>query len=291
MGDESNGRPLKRARTRATASQSQAPSRSGPGADSAFDPALTGLIAPAEEDILVLYDTVLWPASFSFMQILLLAPLPSPFSLSIFEWLNTTWGDPLGSIRDLYDLVFVNSSELHEELAKKYPTFGSDGQLSGFLCWAEDTLPNSGVDEGLIKLTGNWVDKLGSNSLQLYFVTLNFSPKSRADIIKRDLRKEPGQSEADWTLNLKIYGLKKNQAYVSSGGTEYNFFIVNDFEQRFSINGVPIAKGTVAGPLPDFAIIDIDGFFALWWGAQAGVDYVPTRITEVCAPPSGLRIK
>ena len=283
MGDQSNDRPRKRPRTRANASQSQAPSHSGSGVDPTLDPALTGLIAPTEEDILVQYDTVLWPATFSFRQILQPAPVASPFSLSYDEWLNNTPGDPLGSIREFFDLVFLNAPQLQEELSQRYPAFGSDSQLSGFLCWAEGTLSYDGVDQKF--LNGNWVDKLGSNTLQLYFKPLSFSLKSRADIVKRDLRQEPGQSRDDWTQNLTIYGLKKKQTYVLYGGTEYSFFVVNDFDQPFSINGVPIAKGTVAGPLPDFAIIDIDGFFALWWCSE-GIEYVPIRTNEVCASPS-----
>lgn len=86
--------------------------------------------------------------------------------------------------------------------------------------------------------------------------------------------------------DLKIYGLKKESIHVAFGAAEYNYFIVNDFEQPFSVNGVPIARGTVAGPLPGFAIIDIDGFFAIWWATPAGIAYAPEKKQVVGASQS-----
>jgi hypothetical protein len=55
---------------------------------------------------------------------------------------------------------------------------------------------------------------------------------------------------------------------------------MNDFES-LAVNRVPVAKGMVVGPLPDFAIIDVGGFFVLWWGSQAGVQYAPTPKRKV----------
>ena len=288
MGDESNGRPAKRPRTRATASRLNAPQRSPPRAEPAFDPTLGGPTVPQDEDILRLYQAVTWPASLNFRQIVEPTPLPSPFSPILPEWLNNTAGDPLGGYTELYDLVLLNAGQLQDMFAQQDSSFGSDSKLSGFFCWAEYTNP-LGVGDGEENpkgLNGFWVDRLGLNSLQLYFGTLSFPLQSRADILKRDLRTEPGQNRYYQTQDLKIYGLEKKSIHAVSGAVEYNYYILNDFEKRFSVNGIPIAKGTVAGPLPDFAIIDINGFFALWWATQEGIEYVPGRTEEVYASPS-----
>ena len=44
-----------------------------------------------------------------------------------------------------------------------------------------------------------------------------------------------------------------------------------------AVNGVSIASGMVAGPLPDVAIIEINGFFGLWWGSLEAVKYTPVQ--------------
>lgn len=176
MGDEPNDRPAKRPRTRATASRLQAPQRSPSEEAPAFDPTLGDPTAPQEEGILRLYQAVTWPASLNFRQIIESAPLPSPFSPLLPEWLNNTAGDPLGGYRELYDLVTLNAGQLQDIIAQRDSSFGSDRKLSGFLCWAEYTLPlGVGNDEENPRgLNGFWVDRIGLNSLELYFGTLSF---------------------------------------------------------------------------------------------------------------------
>lgn len=56
---------------------------------------------------------------------------------------------------------------------------------------------------------------------------------------------------------------------------EFRHFILN-FDQAFlSINGIPIDMGRVAGPLPEFAVIEINGSLLFWWGTVAAIDFVP----------------
>lgn len=101
--------------------------------------------------------------------------------------------------------------------------------------------------------------------------------KSQADIVKRDTRTGPGQNRDDWVKFLKIHGLKKDPLFVESGAVEHGYFIWNDFKVPMAVNGVSIASGMIAGPLPDFAIIEINGFFVLWWGSLEGVTYTPVQ--------------
>ena len=282
MSDRLNSRPAKRRRTRTTASRTQAPQAPGFEALPAFDPTLGGQTAPNEEDILYLYEAVTWPPGPSFRQILQPAPLPSPLSPALPEWLDNTAGDPLRGIKQLYDLVLLNYSQLRDEFALKYPYFGLGVKQAGFLVWAEYVPPSGGeYDETPKRLNGVWLDKLGLNTLRLYVETPIFLPYAQADAVNRDFRKEPGQNRDYWMEDLKIHGLKKDSMFVEFGATEYHYFISNDSEEPFSVNGVPIAKGMVAGPLPDFAVIDIDGFLALWWASQAGIEYVPKKKQEV----------
>lgn len=77
---------------------------------------------------------------------------------------------------------------------------------------------------------------------------------------------------------INFYGRHK----LSEG--QYHHYVINDFEEPLAVNGVPIAKGIYAGPLPHFAVIDIGGFFVLWWGSEEGVQYVPTQKSKVVIP-------
>lgn len=110
--------------------------------------------------------------------------------------------------------------------------------------------------------------------------------KTEADVVERDTRTGPGQNRDDWVKLLKIHGLKKGPMFVESGAAEYDYFIWNDFKGPVAVNGVSIASDMVAGPLPDFSIIDIDGFFVLWWSSLWGLTYTPVPKQDVGAVPS-----
>jgi hypothetical protein len=99
------------------------------------------------------------------------------------------------------------------------------------------------------------------------------------------MRAGPEQTGDALERLIHFHGLKKKTELVPSGAIEYHYFFLNDFEEPVAVNGVPVAKNMVAGPLPDFALIDIGGFVVLWWGSRAGVEYCPAPKTDVSATP------
>ncbi len=105
-------------------------------------------------------------------------------------------------------------------------------------------------------------------------------------MVKRDMRAGPEPTADAMERLIHFHGLKKRPELVRSGAIEYHYFFVNDFEDPVAVNGVPVAKNMVAGPLPDFALIDIGGFVIIWWGSRAGVVYCPEPKTDVGATPS-----
>lgn len=173
MGDPLDSRPAKRRRRGVNVSQARAP---GFVPESAIDPTLGAQTAAREEEILSLYEAVTWPTDLNFRQILQPAPLPAPFSPGLSEWITETAGGPLSGIRELYDLVIANSTQIRNEIALKYPFFGPDARQLGLLCWAEYPLPSRWENEvdGSKHLSGNWVEKLGQTTLRLYVETLSF---------------------------------------------------------------------------------------------------------------------
>ena len=55
----------------------------------------------------------------------------------------------------------------------------------------------------------------------------------------------------------------------------YGFFIANGTLAPLSINGVLTGLNTVAGPLPDFAVIEAEDFVFFWWCTGKGVKHLP----------------
>ena len=57
--------------------------------------------------------------------------------------------------------------------------------------------------------------------------------------------------------------------------TEEGFFIINKDFERFLVNGQVMSRGGVAGPLPDFAVIELDSNAIFWWRNREALSYSP----------------
>lgn len=155
--------------TQEATGQPQAPWSVGAGSELELGSLLVGDMAENEKDILFLYEAVTWPMSMNFRQILQHAPLPSPFNISLSEWLNVSAGDPLGGINELYNIIQLNYNTLFSDLTSGLPSLSFDGRLSGFVCWHEKAAPSGGENEGYIPgaIHGGWVEGAGVDSFEL----------------------------------------------------------------------------------------------------------------------------
>lgn len=98
----------------------------------------------------------------------------------------------------------------------------------------------------------------------------------RGDVIERYILKD--SDDPDSLPNLvSIHGLKKSLFFNRTGAEEFDHFFVNHNLGSITINGIPIARGMVAGPLPSFAVIQTGNSFLLWWGASEGLQYTPPK--------------
>lgn len=79
----------------------------------------------------------------------------------------------------------------------------------------------------------------------------------------------------------------------------YRYFLVNTdpWERTIIVNGVRVAPGAIAGPLPPFAMLELGDQAAFWFGV-GGRDYDPNtrstpdkRVAENDAPGDGTRVK
>lgn len=61
----------------------------------------------------------------------------------------------------------------------------------------------------------------------------------------------------------------------------YGYFITNGSLAPLFVNGISIGMNMVAGPLPDFAVIDAEGVVFFWWCTLHGVTYIPKDLPTV----------
>ena len=55
----------------------------------------------------------------------------------------------------------------------------------------------------------------------------------------------------------------------------FEHFIINEVHSLFCVNGVVVPENAVAGPLSDFAIIQVGLDVNFWWSNGQGLDYRP----------------
>ena len=56
------------------------------------------------------------------------------------------------------------------------------------------------------------------------------------------------------------------------------YFVVNTAPAPFFLNGDNILRDWVAGPLPEFTVIETGDTVLFWWGSEAAVDYSPSGL-------------
>lgn len=58
---------------------------------------------------------------------------------------------------------------------------------------------------------------------------------------------------------------------------EIEYFVLNKGSNPISVNGIGVVPTVRAGPLPDFAVLEIGHFSLFWWRTAAALDYMPVR--------------
>lgn len=61
---------------------------------------------------------------------------------------------------------------------------------------------------------------------------------------------------------------------------EIGYFLVNEQRNLF-INENLIARNSMAGPLPDFAVIQVGYWVVFWWRSRAAMGYIPETMSQV----------
>lgn len=58
-------------------------------------------------------------------------------------------------------------------------------------------------------------------------------------------------------------------------------FICNEELELLIINEKVIGRGLLAGPLPEFAVIQINQLVLFWWATLSALNYAPVKISQV----------
>lgn len=75
-----------------------------------------------------------------------------------------------------------------------------------------------------------------------------------------------------------------------TGETEY--FVMNEGLEFLAVNGVNLARVQQAGPLPDFAVLELVHYSVFWWRTSAALNHNPVKTPThcVCCPLQALLI-
>ena len=68
----------------------------------------------------------------------------------------------------------------------------------------------------------------------------------------------------------------------SAASGHVDHFVVNRRHPFFRVNGVDVDISMLAGPLPNFCVIEVDDTVALWWRNAAAFDYTPEIPVSRC---------
>lgn len=82
------------------------------------------------------------------------------------------------------------------------------------------------------------------------------------------------KKENHHTMFLKFH-VRKN---AETNGLDY--FLVNENMHLFIVNGKSIGQKLAAGPLPDFVVVQIEGWVIFWWRTRAAMGHIPEVISQ-----------
>lgn len=181
----------------------------------------------------------------------------------------------------LFDQVVAEASTLRERLSRgvALTTDGSNGQFC-FLKKCDTLSTNSEAidsDDSQLELS---CFELNEDRLE---IPLFVDPTSAAIHQTHVARDAPVDSINSSDLSsTKIENSKDDRIIdvrrVQNSETgESEYFVMNWSLDLLSINGIDVNPTVRAGPLPDFAVLELERFSIFWWRTTAALDFMPVR--------------
>ena len=173
--------------------------------------------------------------------------------------------------RALFDLVVANARSLRQHLTTSDAST-KDGNLtddgsSPRMCHFEN-VKDSGVRVDSSKQSNNRQLVLISFPLSEHETRLHVyaEPKfihSRTNVARGD--------PIDPDKGFDVYRHRN----LETG--EFEYFVENEDSVYLSINGIHVDSSVIAGPLPSFAVFELQDFSMFWWQTVTALEYMPVR--------------
>ncbi len=212
----------------------------------------------------------------------------SPFAYLAYQKKHDFFkGLLLDSTCVLFDQVVAEASSLRERLSAS-PPLANNGRNGRFCALKKRDSPSVASEES----------NSNDSKLQLY----GFEPNH--DDLSILLFVDPA-SAATRTMNLtgiEIIDSSVSDTYTTNekskddrridvgrvrnsttGKTEY--YVRNRSIVLLRINGIDVEPTLAAGPLPDFAVLEVANVSIFWWRTADALDYMPVRGSMMCLLP------
>ncbi|CAD6576699.1 MAG: hypothetical protein ASARMPREDX12_007977 [Alectoria sarmentosa] len=208
----------------------------------------------------------------------------SPFAYSPYQGKHDFFKGLLAKhTRVLFDRVVAEASILRKCLSTG-AALTNDGRI-GYFCVLEehesysentDSSKESNSDGSHVILH---CFKPNANRFDLsLFVDPTFAAVHRTYVARNNIVDSIDSSDSSSSTSENTDADKLlNVCRVQNSSTgEIEYFVVNKGLGLLSINGVCVDPTVIAGPLPDFAVLESDHFSIFWWRTAAALDYMPS---------------
>lgn len=214
----------------------------------------------------------------------------SPFAYSPYQDKHDFFKGLLAKhTRVLFDRVVAEASFLRKCLSTG-AALTNDGRI-GYFCVLEERESSSENTDSSEESNSNGSQvilhcfKPNANRFDLsLFVDPTFGAVHRTYIARNNIVDSIDSSDSSSSTSENTDADKiLNVCRVRNPSTgEIEYFVVNKGLGLLSINGICVDPTVIAGPLPDFAVLESGHFSIFWWRTAAALDYMPVRSSMLC---------
>ena len=192
------------------------------------------------------------------------------------------------STRVLFDQVVAEASALRGRLLEGV-ALTNDGSNGHFCRLRTGASPSMNLGSSTSDSDNSKLDlycfELDDNRLELPLFVNSTSTVIHRTYVARDdpvdaidLRDSSSMtsetSKADKTVDVR-------RVHDSQTG-EIEYFVVNTGLDSLSVNGTDVDPLVRAGPLPEFAVLEMRHLSIFWWRTATALDYIPVRRSMLC---------
>ena len=215
------------------------------------------------------YDPSTGSLSKSSRTILALNPSPfgSPFAYASYQNKHDFFkGLLVENTRVLFDQVVADAPRLRDRLMQRDDST-NDGNLTNdgsraHLCVLDLEFDSSKESNNRTLDVYSFTSRKAELRIPL-FADPNSIAHSRTDVARGDLVDPDKGFDVCRHRNLET--------------GEFEYFVENEHSVYLSINGIRVDSSVRAGPLPPFAVFELQDFSVFWWRMVTALEYMPVR--------------